>query len=106
MNEYIFYTTEGDTIAPNENYEVDNCQVLGRVTDVNPEKALNTLISDNSWILEAGFDTSKFLVKQILTSKQREDILLLLNHLTLTEQNLNEGGNADFSSIIQSLKGI
>ena len=29
MNEYIIYTAEGYTIAPNENVEVENCQMLG-----------------------------------------------------------------------------
>ena len=29
MRDYIFYTTEGHTIAPKENVDVENCQVLG-----------------------------------------------------------------------------
>ena len=29
MNEYIFYTTEGQTLAPNVDYTIENCQVLG-----------------------------------------------------------------------------
>lgn len=35
MNEYIIYTTEGHTIAPNENVEVENCQVLGCATGID-----------------------------------------------------------------------
>lgn len=31
MNEYIFYTAEGISLAPNQNVEIDNCQVLGFV---------------------------------------------------------------------------
>ena len=40
MNEYIIYTTEGYTEAPNENVEIENCQVLGRVSGDNQENAL------------------------------------------------------------------
>ena len=106
MNEYIFYTTEGYTTVPNENIEVDNCQVIGRAIGENQEKALSTLILDNPWIIEAGFDTSKFITKQILTRKQREDILLLLNNLRMIEHNFNENEMDGFPSIIQRLKGI
>ena len=31
MNEYLFYTFEGYTEGPNVDYQVENCQILGRV---------------------------------------------------------------------------
>ncbi len=54
MNEYIFYTKEGHTITPNENIEVENCQVPGCAFGNNKD--------------EAGFSTSEFLVKQLMTN--------------------------------------
>lgn len=65
MNEYIFYTTEGYTIAPNENVEINNCQVLGRAFGHNANEALKNLQKENPWILEAGFNEHKFIVKQL-----------------------------------------
>lgn len=66
MNEYIFYTTEGHTIAPNEDVEVENCQVLGCAYGNNKDEAQNNLLKENPWIEEAGFSTSEFLVKQLM----------------------------------------
>ena len=37
MKEYIIYTTEGTTYAPNETVEIDNCQILGRECGVDSE---------------------------------------------------------------------
>ena len=68
MNEYIIYTTEGHTIAPNENVEVENCQVLGRAHGNTPEEAKENLLKDNPWITEAGFSKSEFIVEQLMTN--------------------------------------
>ncbi|MBO4551117.1 MAG: hypothetical protein IKW91_08025 [Bacteroidaceae bacterium] len=68
MNEYIFYTTEGHTIAPKENVEVNNCQVLGCAFGNNKNEAQDNLLKDNPWINEAGFNKSEFIIKQLLTS--------------------------------------
>lgn len=65
MNEYIIYTTEGNTIAPNEDVEVDNCQVLGCALGTNATEAENNLLKDNPWIIEAGYDPDKFIVRQL-----------------------------------------
>lgn len=51
MNEYIIYTAEGYTIAPNENIEVENCQVLGCTYGNNAEEAQDNLLRENHWIL-------------------------------------------------------
>ena len=67
MNEYIIYTTEGHTIAPNENVEVENCQVLGCARGTTPEEAKANLLKDNPWITEAGFRRSEFIARQIVS---------------------------------------
>ena len=66
MNEYIIYTTEGYTIAPNEDVEVENCQVLGCVHGNTPQEAKDSLLKENPWIRKAGFDPSEFIVRQLL----------------------------------------
>ena len=65
MNEYIFYTPEGHTIAPNENVEVENCQMLGTARGKNEREAKSNLLKENSWIIEAGFNPSEFMIRQL-----------------------------------------
>ncbi|MCR5569447.1 MAG: hypothetical protein K6G31_09260 [Paludibacteraceae bacterium] len=66
MNEYIIYTSEGHTIAPNENVEIENCQILGETCGNNPDEAKDNLLRDNPWIAEAGFSRSEFIVRQLV----------------------------------------
>ena len=66
MNEYIIYTTEGYTIAPNENVEVENCQVLGIAKGKDKAEAKGNLLRYNPWIIEAGFDPNEFIVRQLV----------------------------------------
>ena len=66
MNEYIIFTTEGHTIAPNENVEVENCQMLGEACGNNPDEAKDNLLKENPWIAEAGFRRSEFIVRQLV----------------------------------------
>lgn len=65
MNKYIIYTTEGHTTAPNENIEVENCQMLGEVYGNNPDEAKDNLMKENPWIAEAGFSRSEFIIRQL-----------------------------------------
>ncbi|MBQ6190322.1 MAG: hypothetical protein IJK45_09145 [Bacteroidaceae bacterium] len=65
MNEYIFYTTEGYTIAPNEEIQLDNCQVLGFAMGDNVKEATEHLLKENLWIIEAGFNAESFIVRQL-----------------------------------------
>lgn len=65
MNEYIFYTPEGYTIAPNENVCVDSCQMLGTAKGKNEREAKNNLLKENLWIVEAGFDPTEFMIRQL-----------------------------------------
>lgn len=66
MNEYIIYTTEGHTIAPNEYVKVENCQVLGSAKGSNKNEAVDNLLTLNPWITEAGFSRSEFIVRQLM----------------------------------------
>jgi hypothetical protein len=65
VKEYIIYTPEGATIAPNEECLVENCQVLGCVLGESPAGAIDTLLRDNPWIIEAGFSRDEFIVRQL-----------------------------------------
>lgn len=80
MSEYIFYTTEGFTQAPNGN-DVENCQVLGRVMGKNEKEAKSNLLKENPWIEEMGFDTADIIVKQLLTEEQKADIKTVIDYL-------------------------
>ena len=66
MNEYIIYTTEGHTIAPNEGVEIENCQVLGCLMCKQGNDVVEQLLKENPWIVKAGFNPEKFIVKQII----------------------------------------
>ena len=81
MNEYIIYTTEGYTIAPNEDVEVENCQVLGRTHGNSPKEAIGNLLKDNPWIVEAGFNKTEFVVEQLMTDEERVAIKAVLDYL-------------------------
>ena len=59
MKEYVFFTSEGWTIPPNENMTVENCQLLGFAKGDSKENALKHLILGNPWIIECGFDISQ-----------------------------------------------
>lgn len=65
MNEYIFYTTEGNTTSPREDMKVENCQVLGFANGNNAKDALINLLQENQWITEYGYDSTKILNRQI-----------------------------------------
>lgn len=70
MNEYIFYTAEGYTYAPNEKYEVENCQILGIVKGKDKCEAQKILLKENPWIIKAGFNPSEFYVRQLISDNR------------------------------------
>lgn len=72
MNEYIFYTTEGYTTAPNENFEVENCQLIGIASGESKKDALAVLFEENPWIIPAGFDPIFFICRQLASPKPPE----------------------------------
>lgn len=66
MKKYIILTSEGRTIAPNENVEVNNLQVLGIVENVNNEdEAIVKLLRENTWIIDAEFNVFDFIIYQL-----------------------------------------
>ncbi len=81
MNEYLFFTTEGNTIAPNADIEIENCQLLGRIRATSIEMARGELLKHNPWIEEAGFTPGEFIQEQIVTKEQLSDIKLIVNYL-------------------------
>ena len=67
INEYIFYTPDGYTTAPNEHVEVENCQLLGTAKGKDVVEAKENLLKENPWITDAGFDPTSFISKQLVT---------------------------------------
>jgi hypothetical protein len=65
MGEYIIYTPEGETVAPNIDCPVENCQVLGCASGNSSEEAIATLLNENPWIIDAGFDEHEFIIRQL-----------------------------------------
>jgi hypothetical protein len=67
MKKFIILTPEGETIAPNENFEVNNLQVLGIVENVNDEnEAISKLLKENDWIFDAQFNVAEFITHELL----------------------------------------
>ncbi|MFN3641096.1 MAG: hypothetical protein ACK4UK_09260 [Flavobacterium sp.] len=67
MKKYIILTPEGYTIAPNEGFEVENLQVLGIVEEVKDEnEAIVKLLQENSWIIDAEYNVSEFILYELL----------------------------------------
>ncbi|MDE5980299.1 MAG: hypothetical protein K2G84_09745 [Muribaculaceae bacterium] len=66
MRNFIFYTTEGKTIAPDEDYDIDNCQVLGFAEGSDSSSALSNLLIDNYWIIDAGFNQDEIIWREVV----------------------------------------
>ncbi len=59
LKQYIFITTEGYTLSPNNagiEPDVENCQVLGFEKGNNAEDAFKNLKINNSFLKDLGFD--------------------------------------------------
>ena len=66
MNEYIFYTTAGYTLAPDGETEVENCQVLGFAKGHSAAEAKERLLAGETWITELGYADELILSRQVL----------------------------------------
>jgi hypothetical protein len=67
MKKFIILTPEGETIAPNENFEVNNLQVLGIIENVKDEnEAISKLLKENDWIFDAQFNVAEFIIHELL----------------------------------------
>ena len=106
MNEYIVFTTEGHTTAPDEKVEVENCQVLGRARGNNRDEAKKNLLKDNPWIAEAGFDSSEFVVVQLLSDEERVAIKEVLDYLWDDEERHYEESGRPANHIFPVLKRL
>lgn len=81
MNEYIVYTTEGYTSAPETNVNIENCQILGIAEGLSEEDAINRLFENNEWIPKAGFTTGNAIARSLLTASIKEDIKTVIEYL-------------------------
>lgn len=81
MNEYLFYSVEGETLAPEHDCEVDNCQMLGISKGINKDDALRNLLNENLWIGQAGYNIAKITGIQILSDSIKMDIEELIEYL-------------------------
>jgi len=67
MKEFIFYTAEGFTQAPNGE-DIENCQLLGCACGKDRDDALNNLLKENPWIVESGFEPREAICKELVSS--------------------------------------
>lgn len=91
MTEYIFYTTEGFTQAPDGN-DIENCQLLGRAYGKDKHDALSNLLKENPWIKERGFEPCEIICKELVSTSNAEAKLSFLTNL-LDERQLAEYTN-------------
>ena len=107
MNEYICYTVEGETLAPNQNLDINNCQVLGFIKAKTLSKAKEMLLQENPWIVKAKFSIGKIQVKQVLTKEQIEDIQSIVDYnWNDEEKNCQEFGNNHKKYIFKVLRRL
>ena len=92
MTEYIFYTTEGFTQAPDGN-DIENCQLLGRAYGKDKHDALSNLLKENPWIKERGFEPCETICKELVSTSNAEEKLSFLTNL-LDERQLDEYTNS------------
>ena len=88
MREYIFYTAEGFTQAPNGE-EIENCQLLGCAWGTNTHHALQNLLRDNPWIEQKGFDPCNAICRELASTVNEQEKLSYLTNL-LDERQLTQ----------------
>lgn len=91
MTEYIFYTTEGFTQAPDGD-DIENCQLLGRAFGKDKHDALINLLKENPWITERDFEPYESICKELASTANAEAKLSFLTNL-LDERQLAEYTN-------------
>ena len=64
MAEYIFYTAEGFTQAP-DGEDIENYQLLGLAYGNDKYDALQNLLKENPWIEHRGFDPCGVIGKEL-----------------------------------------
>ena len=91
MTEYIFYTTEGFTQAPDGD-DIENCQLLGRAYGKDKHDALSNLLKEKPWIKERDFEPCEIICKELVSTSNAEAKLSFLTNL-LDERKLAEYTN-------------
>lgn len=81
MVEFIVCTTEGTTFGPNEDFNVENCQVLGVAKGRSEHHAIEQVFQQNEWITKAGFNIEKAFARALLTKETCEDIGEIVEYL-------------------------
>lgn len=59
MKSYIFITSEGYTFQPDSDSstpDIENCQVLGFGSGVDPDDAFRNFLRENEFLLDTSFD--------------------------------------------------
>ena len=105
MNEYIVYTTEGYTSAPDSNVDIENCQVLGFAEGSSEEDAINKLFEQNEWLPKAGF-TMNAIARPILTASIKEDIKTVIEYLWKDEHTHFQENHYPQNHIFRVLKRL
>jgi hypothetical protein len=80
MAQFIFYTFEGGTIAP-DNTEVENLQILGIENGLCSNDALEKLLTDNKWIEEYGFSKDDIKNYAIVSATFQNDVQTMIDYL-------------------------
>lgn len=95
------------TLSPNEDVEIDNCQILGFVEAKNSSEAKDLLLEDNPWIVDAGYSLSEIRIKQVLTKEQMKDIKAIVDYnLADEEKHHEEYGKYPEKHILEALKRL
>ena len=71
MTEYIFYTTEGFTQAPDGD-DIENCQLLGRAYGKDKHDALSNLLKEKPWTKERGFEPCEIICKELVSTSNAQ----------------------------------
>ena len=104
MNEYLFFTLEGNTTAPNVSMDVENCQLLGRIRASSADEARKLLLLENPWIIKAGFTVDAFIQEQIITEEQLSCIRVIVDYLCKRDSIVCNNNNNLSASILNSLR--
>ena len=65
MKEFIFYTTEGYTTAPDGHSNVENCQILGITSGCDSKNALHRLLQDSPWIVDLEYNIDNIICREL-----------------------------------------
>jgi len=105
MPEYIFYTSEGFTISPNDS-ELDSLQILGFENGKNVEDAKAKLFIENPWINESGFNDEEIKHKMIVDKEFIKNVNQIIEYLYADEQKHFQESEEPENHIFKTLKAL